>query len=244
MSQWGFYYDQTRCVNCKACMFACKSWNDERRGDASINVPLSWQDNGIYDNPGAYEVAPGNPGEQNYKEYRKYHMKENWRTVTTVEYGDTPPNVDVQNMSLGCNHCEDPACVKVCPMGVPYKESTIGAVLFNNEACISCGRCRDACPWNVPQFYDDNFASYIIGDPLRPRMTKCTMCYDRINKGLKPACVAACVGRALESGPMSELKEKHPYAVSTMEMFASDEIPSLGIRTKPNIIFKPRQRKA
>ncbi|HAL86357.1 MAG TPA: hypothetical protein DCM31_05475 [Deferribacteraceae bacterium] len=243
MSQWGFYFDQTRCFNCKACVFACKSWNDDKRGDVSLNVPLAWIETGKYDNPSAYEALSGSTGEQNYAEYRKYHMKENWRRVTATEYGDVPPNIDVLNVSIGCNHCDEPACVKACPMQIIEKESKFGAVLVNNEYCISCGKCKDACPWDAPQFYDPEFRSYADADPKRPRMTKCTLCYERISEGLKPACVAACVGRALECGPIEELKAKYPNAVVTLENFASDEIPSMGIYTKPNIIFKARAKK-
>ncbi len=245
MSQWGYYYDQTRCLNCKACVLACKSWNDDKRGDASINVSLGWLPdiNGTevkkYANPSEYEALPGSTGEQNYAEYRKYYMKENWRRVTTTEYGDVAPNVDVLNISISCNHCADPVCVRVCPMGNISKESKFGAVLAGTS-CISCGRCQAACPWDAPQFYDSNYASYAQTDPKRPRMTKCTMCYERINEGLKPACVAACVGRALECGPLDELKAKHPYAVPAVETFASDEIAETASKTGPSIIFKAR----
>lgn len=244
MSQWAYYYDQTRCLNCKACTFACKSWNEDKRGDANINVPLSWLDTGKYDNPAEYEDLPGSTGVQNYAEYRKYNMKEEWRRVTTVEYGVEPPNVDVLNLSIGCNHCDDPACIKVCPMQIIYKEPEHGVVLVDNTNCISCGKCKDACPWDAPQFYDASFRSYAEDDPARPKMTKCTMCVDRINEGLKPACVAACNGRALDCGSIDTIQSKYPNTVGTVENFPSDNVPILGISTKPNILFKPRTRRA
>ena len=244
MSQWGFYYDQTRCTNCKACMFACKSWNEDKRGDANINVPLSWLDTGKYTLPAEYEYLPGSTGEQNYAEYRKYHMKEDWRRVTTVEYGTEPPTVDVLNLSLGCNHCNKPACIEVCPVQIIYKEPDFGVVLVDNTNCISCGKCLDACPWGVPQFYDPAFRKYAQTDPLRPRMTKCTLCLDRIREGLKPACVAACNSRALDAGPVDELKQKYSGWSSTVENLQTDYVPSLGINTGPNIIFKKRTRRA
>ena len=171
-------------------------------------------------------------------------MKEDWRRVTTVEYGTEPPNVDVLNLSLGCNHCDKPACVEVCPMQIIYKESEFGLVLVDNKNCISCGKCKDACPWDVPQFYNANFRDYAQDDPQRPKMTKCTMCLDRIREGLKPACVAACNSRALEGDTVDSLKGKYPNAVGTVETFSSDNVPTLGISTKPNIIFKPRTRRA
>ena len=238
MSQWGFYYNQDRCVNCKACTVACKAWNDDKRGDANINVSLSWLDSGKYANPSEYEL--GDNGRQNFAEYSKYHMKEFWRRVSKTEYGTVPPDVDVLGLSLGCNHCDKPACIEVCPVQIIYKEPEYGVVLVDNANCISCGKCQDACPWGSPQFYDPNFRKYAQTDPLRPKMTKCTMCLDRIREGLKPACVAACFNRALDAGPVDELKQKYAGWSAAADNFPTDYVASLGINTKPNIIFKKR----
>ncbi len=244
MSQYGFYYDQTRCLACKACQIGCKIWNDDKRGDADINEPLSWinsrGETTRYITPGEYELnAPEGEGRENHAVIRKYHMKENWRRVTTMEFGDIPPNVDALHLSISCNHCDDPACVQVCPMGNISKEPKFGAVLAGGS-CISCGKCNAACPWDAPQYYDPNYAAYAQSDPQRPLMKKCTMCYDRISVGLRPACVATCVGRALQWGPMDELKDEHPDYVTTCTGFASDNIDALGSSTKPNVIFKTR----
>jgi anaerobic dimethyl sulfoxide reductase subunit B (iron-sulfur subunit) len=240
MSQWGFYYNQERCVNCKACTVACKAWNDDKRGDIGTNVSLSWLGTGKYDNPAEYEYLPGSDGRQNYEEYSKYHMKEYWRRVYKMEYGTIPPDVDVLGLSVGCNHCDKPACIEVCPMQIITKEPEYGIVLVDNTNCISCGKCRDACPWDAPQFYDPNFRKYAQEDPLRPKMTKCTFCLDRIRGGLKPACVAACFNRALDAGPIDELKQKYPDWSPTAENAPSDFVPSLGINTGPNIIYRTK----
>lgn len=241
MNQWGFYYNQTRCIGCKACTLACKSWNDKHRGDLNLNVELSWVESDMQKESIDYETVPS--GEQNFALFRKYYMKENWRRVTITEYGTNPPDVDVQYLSVACNHCDNPACIEVCPMGIIFKESEYGIVLVDNTDCISCGKCQDACPWDAPQFYDTNFKKYAQDDPKRPKMTKCTLCLDRIKEGLKPACVAACMNRALDAGPLDELKERYRNADITVDTFASDSVPSLGISTKPNIIFKARKRR-
>jgi len=242
MSQWAFYFNQDRCVNCKACTVACKAWNDDKRGDANINVSLSWLDSGKYANPSEYEL--GADGRQNFAEYSKYHMKEFWRRVSKTEYGTIPPDVDVLGLSLGCNHCDQPACVAVCPMQIIAKEATAGVVLVDNTNCISCGKCQDACPWGSPQFYDTAFRKYAENDPMRPKMTKCTFCLDRTREGLKPACVASCFNRALDAGPIEEMKAKYPDWSPATINFPSDFVPSLGTNTKPNIIFKKRTPRA
>ncbi len=253
MNQWGFYFNQDRCIGCKTCTTACKNWNDERRGDAAINAaPAS---KAVYES--AYMVADGAAEKgsyfinsatktTNYALYRKYYMKEDWRRVTTSETGSVAMDgkgvfsstVDRRYISVGCNHCEDPACVKVCPMGIISKDPQYGAVLVSNVGCISCGRCREACPWEAPQFYDPEYRSYSYGAPDRPRMTKCTMCLDRIKNNLKPACVAACWNRALDAGPLTELKSKYPSAESVLPDFPDDRVAALGINTKPSILFK------
>lgn len=245
MGQWGFYFNQDRCVGCKTCVLSCKQWNEKFRGDAAFNII----DYGKYKKDvGADESADfytdPESGAINYKEYRKYYMKEMWRDVERFETGSTvresdftfSATHDIRYLSLGCNHCDTPACVDACPMGVHYKDEETGIVLWNNEACISCGKCKDACPWDKPQFYDDNFANYAQDDASRPKMTKCTLCYERINEGLKPSCVAACWNRALDAGPIEELKAKYPDALDSIVEFDNGS-------TGPNILFKAKAEK-
>jgi anaerobic dimethyl sulfoxide reductase subunit B (iron-sulfur subunit) len=122
-------------------------------------------------------------------------------------------------------------------MNVFYKEAEYGLTLYENSRCISCGRCRVGCPWEVPQFYDTNFAGYAYDDPNRPRMTKCNGCLDRLREGLKPACVAACWHRALDFGPMDALMEKYNHNfISELPIFKTSG-------TGPMIIFRPKKNK-
>lgn len=243
MKQWGFYFDQSRCVNCKVCVLSCKSWNEDKRGDIDINPELSWLKTGKYEVPAEYENLPGSSGEQNFTEFRKYNMKENWRRLYTTEYGDVPPNVDVLNLSISCNHCEDPACIKACPTKYIYKDLDNGIVLTDkNKTCISCQRCKKACPWDAPQYYDD-VNKFAPNDSNRPKMTKCDLCIDRIKEGLKPACVAACPMRALDAGPLEELKERYPDWTDTVENLPNGNISKLNEDTKPSIIFKKKVRR-
>jgi anaerobic dimethyl sulfoxide reductase subunit B (iron-sulfur subunit) len=229
-------------------MLACKNWNDKNRGDARLN-PTS--EELILSNP-ALSTKEGQPepatpyvdskGALNIAELGKYSMKEDWRRVTEHHTGtirvDPATNTFVSSyersyLSLGCNHCTDPACIKACPVKVFYKDAEFGLTLYDSTGCLSCGRCKLACPWEVPQFYG-NIGKFAADDPNRPRMTKCTGCRDRIAENLKPACVAACRGRALDFGPIEELKAKYNNTyVNSLPEFNPDV-------TQPNIIFRKR----
>jgi formate dehydrogenase iron-sulfur subunit len=102
--------------------------------------------------------------------------------------------IDAKNRDRGtyvhwaCQHCEEPACVGVCPVTAITKLPS-GPVVINEERCIGCRYCFQACPFKVPRF------------DFNKRVTrKCTLCYDRIPllNYMKPACVAACPVQALE----------------------------------------------
>jgi anaerobic dimethyl sulfoxide reductase subunit B (iron-sulfur subunit) len=225
-------------------VLACKSWNEDKRGDADITPELTWTETGAYDEPAEYDNLPGSSGKQNFKEYSKYHMKENRRRIYTNEYGSKPPNVDVSHLSVSCNHCGEPLCVKACPMGHIYKEQEFGIVLTKpHNACIACGRCKRACPWDSPQYHDDELEKYGPGNAARPCMDKCDLCIDRIRDGLKPACVAACIMRALDAGPMTELKERYPDWTDALDDFPDGKLPSLGVDVKPNVIFRKKNNR-
>lgn len=89
-------------------------------------------------------------------------------------------------MSISCNHCDDPACAKVCPTGAMHKNAD-GFVIVDDEKCIGCRYCSMACPYDAPQF-----------DVKKGLMTKCDGCYSRVKDGEKPICVDACPLRALD----------------------------------------------
>ena len=101
-------------------------------------------------------------------------------------------------LSIACNHCEDPACVKVCPTKAHFKRKEDGLVVIDREKCIGCGACAAACPYGAPQL-----------DVKAKKMLKCDGCLDRLEKGLQPICVESCTQRAIEFGPIDALRKKY-----------------------------------
>lgn len=92
-------------------------------------------------------------------------------------------------------HCEQPACVSVCPVGAIQK-TALGPVVYDPEKCIGCRYCLQACAFQVP--------SYEWNRRL-PKMRKCDMCYDRQARGEPTACAAACPVGATKCGDREAL---------------------------------------
>jgi DMSO reductase anchor subunit/ferredoxin len=101
------------------------------------------------------------------------------------------------NLTLACNHCENPVCLEGCPTGAYYREPLTGAVIIDDNKCIGCKYCQWNCPYDAPKY---NAGTRTIG--------KCNLCYKELNDGRLPACAIACPTGALDfnefSGPVAE----------------------------------------
>ena len=183
MTQWGFYFNQKRCLGCATCTVACKEWNEARRGDAKLNA-LSQTMLTSLDTPESWK-ADADQKASNDAFLRKFDMKENWRRVTFIEFGTKAPDVEVVPMSMSCNHCAEPVCMKVCPVKAISKDEEFGAVIVDSAKCIGCGACAKACPWGAPQYFEA-LEKTPLGSPEHPHMTKCDMCVDRLRPGQMP----------------------------------------------------------
>ena len=131
-------------------------------------------------------------------------------------------NIYAYSVSVACMHCENPACVNVCPTGAMYKRAD-GVVLVNQDQCVGCRYCEWACPYGAPQFNE-----------AKGVMTKCTFCEDSVAQGESPACVASCPARALEFGELSELRAKYGTAN------AIEPLPQANL-TSPSLVVTPHR---
>lgn len=143
-----------------------------------------------------------------------------FRSVGYVE-GGSYPDYKRMNISMACNHCDNPVCLKGCPTRAYTKHVEYGAVLQDPETCFGCGYCTWVCPYNAPQL-----------DPVKGQVSKCNMCVDRLEVGLKPACVSACVGNALDFGVVENTPENREQCKTEIPGFPTPEI------TQPNIRFQ------
>ena len=157
-----------------------------------------------------------------------YHLR--WRRVVSyggggwvphhTDKGVMVPDVFAYSISTACNHCENPLCADVCPSGAINKLSN-GTVQIDADKCIGCRYCEWACPYGAPQFNEE------IGV-----MTKCNFCVDLQAVGDNPACVDASVMRALDYGPLDELKAK--YGDQMVEPLPPADITNPGLVVTPH----------
>ena len=143
-----------------------------------------------------------------------------FRSVGYVE-GGTYPAYTRLNISMACNHCDDPVCLTGCPTRAYTKFAEYGAVLQDPDICFGCGYCTWVCPYNAPQL-----------DPVAGHVQKCNMCVDRLEVGLKPACAAACLGGALDFGIIETTPENRDQLHTVIPGFPTPDI------THPNIRFQ------
>ena len=143
-----------------------------------------------------------------------------FRSVGYVE-GGTYPAFKRLNISMACNHCDDPVCLKGCPTRAYTKFAEYGAVLQDPDICFGCGYCTWVCPYNAPQL-----------DPVKGQVSKCNMCVDRLEVGLKPACVSACLGNALNFGVIENTPENREQVKAEIPGLPRTDI------TNPNIRFQ------
>ena len=145
-----------------------------------------------------------------------------FRAVGYVEGGSYPAYTRL-NIAMACNHCDDPVCLKGCPTRAYTKFAEYGAVLQDSEICFGCGYCTWVCPYNAPQL-----------DHSKGHVSKCNMCVDRLEIGLKPACVSACLAGALDFGIMETTPENRDGLETRIPGFPSTDI------THPNIRFQQK----
>lgn len=119
-----------------------------------------------------------------------------WRRVRSFEAGEYPAVLRV-HLSLACNHCADPACMKGCPVDA-YSKREDGIVIQDPSRCIGCQYCTWTCPYGVPQF-----------DPAQGVVSKCNLCYERVDQGQTPRCVESCLTGALSWGDIDAFARTH-----------------------------------
>lgn len=199
--QKGTVIDLTKCDGCKneeapLCVLACREKNQSR-----------------FPQPKKEDIQPYWPQEK-YEDYSDQQdvinrlTPYNWTFVDRVEVEHNGKKEEVY-VPRRCMHCDNPPCMNLCPFGAISK-SDEGAVCIDDGYCMGGAKCRDVCPWDIPQ----RQAGVGLYLKLAPKfagggvMYKCDFCADLLEKGKEPACKTACPNDAILFGPKEEMKKK------------------------------------
>ncbi len=187
--------DTSKCTGCKGCQVACKQWN-------SLPSPLGLNEQKF---TGSYQSPLDLNGDTRLvMTFSEKPGAKKWRPVEWA-FG-----------RRSCYHCEDAACVQVCPTHALSRRDN-GVIDFDTEKCIGCQYCQQACPFDVPRYQGPD-----------GKIDKCTMCIDRLENGKKPACVSTCQPEALQFGPRDEMIRKGKERVEWLKKRGYDKAELYG----------------
>jgi formate dehydrogenase iron-sulfur subunit len=150
-----------------------------------------------------------------------------WRHVRFVELDNlvdaaARPFGDWVFMSDVCKHCTNAGCLDACPTGALIR-TEFETVVLQPDVCNGCGYCVSACPFGVvDRVHEDG------------RAGKCTLCYDRLEDGLEPACAKACPTDSIQFGPYDELVEVASKRVATLQARGVDGAYLYGAADEPD----------
>ena len=214
-SKLGLVIDLDICVGCHACAVNCKEWNS-----GGHSAPMTdWN---------AYSGTESQDGDDTgawgvwFNRVHTYEVNEGSQSRTV-------------HFPRSCLHCEEPACVTVCPTGASYKREEDGIVLVNPDTCIGCKLGSWACPYGAREY-----------DQTDGVMKKCTLCIDKIyNENLEevdriPACVSTCPAGARHFGDFNDPNSEVSVLVKDRQGY--DLLPELGYKPT-NKYLPPRPRR-
>ncbi len=230
----GLVIDLDTCVGCHACAVSCKEWNAGGfSGPLTDENPYGKDPTGVWFNRvHSYEVAAS--------DFAAAVPATMPATTACSSSHSLAAEAAQPAMTLhfprSCLHCEEPACVTVCPTGASYKRAEDGIVLVDEDKCIGCKLCSWACPYGAREYSE-----------VEGVMKKCTLCIDRIyNDNLEeserqPACVQACPTKARHFGDLGDPESKVSKLVAARG--GVDLMPELGYKPV-NQYLPPRPRRA
>jgi molybdopterin-containing oxidoreductase family iron-sulfur binding subunit len=145
-----------------------------------------------------------------------------WTQVVTVGGNgeDAPtgtyPDLRLDYLPLGCQHCANGPCIDVCPSSATVRREEDGIVMQDPSLCIGCRYCMLVCPFTSVRVFADEPPRYVLPfptgeNPLSHRgstVEKCTFCAHRLMRGDEPACVQACPTKARTFGDLNDSTSK------------------------------------
>lgn len=217
---YGYGLDLSRCIGCRRCVYGCVRENNQ-----SLEPQVHW--------------------------ITVLRFKTGTRGVSDLEQGDkyynpgSVPEDDHFYLPVQCQQCEDPPCVKACPVKATWKEPD-GIIVIDYNWCIGCRFCMAACPYGARRFNwaepnipleEINPDTHYLGN--RPRykgvVEKCTFCIQRTrgNPGRYPACVEVCPVGARKFGNLLDPESEISYCLKHKRVFRLKE----ELNTNPKFFY-------
>ena len=184
------------CVNRKipACVNACKTINKDKIPQVAASIPEPWPRKTIEDWSKKQEVFNRlTPYNFIYVHRADINMKGKTKTIFVPRR---------------CMHCDNPACATICPFSANHKNKN-GAVVIDQDLCFGGAKCKDVCPWEIPQRQSDvgiylHVLPGLMGNGV---MYKCDLCFERLAVEKLPGCVEACPREALLIGTKNAIEK-------------------------------------
>ena len=142
---------------------------------------------------------------------KNHHTGDNKEYLKVLRMEDNPASSPYWQPTM-CFHCDEPPCVKVCPVDATFKRDD-GLVLIDNDRCIGCRFCMAACPysqrvfnWGEPETWNETCNSPEISgiNAKKGTVEKCDFCPDMVRAGELPHCVTACPNGVFYFGDENE----------------------------------------
>ena len=154
----------------------------------------------------------------------------------------TYPDVRRTLYTVSCQHCDNPACAKVCPVGATWKDEETGIVRQDYDKCIGCRMCMAACPYTGVRSFNWEEPAYVCGHMMgdadvpahhKHTVSKCTFCYQRISKGKTPGCMQICPMKARHFGDLDDPDSEVSKLIATRSY--AQLLPEKG--TRPSVYY-------
>lgn len=202
------------CIGCRRCVEACHRENNHDRATYNSYIRVLEMEQGSFD------LEKGN-----------------------ATYDHPVPAAGKYYLPVQCQQCDNPPCVKVCPVEATWKERD-GLVVIDYNWCIGCRYCEAACPyharrfnWTRPELPADeiNPVQAYLSNRIRPQgvMEKCTFCLHRTRKGQLPACLEACPTGARVFGNVLDPQSDIRWVLENKRVFVLKE----DVGTQPNFFY-------
>lgn len=177
-----------------ACVSACKTINKDKIPPVTESIPEPWPRKTIEDWSKKQDV---------FNRLTPYNFI--YVHKAEVNLGSQQKTVFVPRR---CMHCDNPACATICPFSANHKNKN-GAVVIDPDLCFGGAKCRDVCPWEIPQRQSGvgiylNVLPGLMGNGV---MYKCDLCVERLADGKLPGCIEACPREALLIGSRNAIEK-------------------------------------